>query len=105
MLNNTMITRRVDDLGRVVIPREIRRNMRIKEGDKFELWVDEHGVYFKHLNDYFKHLNDIASLAGRLRVMIECDLDEVFCSLNPGKREEVAQLLRQAERILKEEDR
>lgn len=97
MLNNTMITRRVDDLGRVVIPREIRRNMGIKEGDKFELWVDEHGVYFKHLND-------IASLAGRLRVMIECDLDEVFCSLNPAKREEVAQLLRQAERILKEED-
>lgn len=36
----TGIVRRVDDLGRIVIPREIRRNMGIAEGDPLELYVD-----------------------------------------------------------------
>ena len=36
----TGIVRRIDDLGRVVIPREIRRSMGIKEGDPLEMFVD-----------------------------------------------------------------
>lgn len=36
----TGIVRRIDDLGRVVIPKEIRRNMRIKEGDPLEIFTD-----------------------------------------------------------------
>ena len=36
----TGIVRRIDDLGRVVIPKEIRRSMKIKEGDPLELFVD-----------------------------------------------------------------
>ena len=36
----TGIVRRIDDLGRVVIPKEIRRNMRIREGDPLEIFVD-----------------------------------------------------------------
>jgi stage V sporulation protein T len=39
----TGIVRRVDDLGRVVIPREIRRNMRIKEGDPLEIFTTREG--------------------------------------------------------------
>lgn len=35
------IVRRIDDLGRVVIPREIRRNMGIKEGDPLEIFIGE----------------------------------------------------------------
>ena len=37
----TGIVRRVDDLGRVVIPKEIRREMRIREGDPLEIFVDK----------------------------------------------------------------
>ena len=37
----TGIIRRIDDLGRVVIPKEIRRNMGIKEGDSLEICIDE----------------------------------------------------------------
>jgi stage V sporulation protein T len=37
----TGILRRVDDLGRVVIPKEIRREMRIREGDPLEVFVDK----------------------------------------------------------------
>lgn len=36
----TGIIRRIDDLGRVVIPKEIRRNANIKEGDALEIFVD-----------------------------------------------------------------
>ena len=36
----TGILRRIDDLGRVVIPKEIRRSMRIKEGDALEIFTD-----------------------------------------------------------------
>ena len=44
----TGIVRRVDDLGRIVIPKEIRRTMRICEGDPFEIFVDKDGcVIFK----------------------------------------------------------
>ena len=36
----TGIVRRIDDLGRVVIPKEIRKNLGIKEGDPLEIFVD-----------------------------------------------------------------
>ena len=36
----TGIVRRIDDLGRVVIPKEVRRSMRIKEGDPLEIFVN-----------------------------------------------------------------
>ena len=42
------IVRRIDDLGRVVIPKEIRRTMRIREGDPLEIFTDREGeVIFK----------------------------------------------------------
>lgn len=44
----TGIVRRIDDLGRVVIPKEIRRTLRIREGDPLEIYTDtEGGVIFK----------------------------------------------------------
>lgn len=44
----TGIIRRVDDLGRVVIPKEVRRSMRIKEGDPLEIFTTNDGaVCFK----------------------------------------------------------
>ncbi len=43
----TGIVRRIDDLGRVVIPKEIRLTLNIKEGDPLELWRDGDMVAFK----------------------------------------------------------
>ena len=44
----TGIVRRIDDLGRIVIPREIRKNLRIKEGDPLEIFTTTDGeVVFK----------------------------------------------------------
>lgn len=41
------IVRRVDDLGRVVIPKEIRRTLNIREGDALEIYTTDGGVLFR----------------------------------------------------------
>ena len=43
----TGIVRRIDDLGRVVIPKEIRRSCNIREGDPLEIFLQDDGVVFK----------------------------------------------------------
>ena len=39
-MKEACIIRTIDDLGRVVIPKEIRRTLRIREGDPLEIWID-----------------------------------------------------------------
>ena len=57
----TGIVRRIDDLGCVVIPKEIRRTMRIREGDPLEIYTDkEGGVIFKKYS-LMGGLNDFAA--------------------------------------------
>ena len=46
----TGIVRRIDDLGRVVIPKEIRRQMKIKEGDPLEIFIEGKMVCFQPYN-------------------------------------------------------
>ena len=54
----TGIVRRIDDLGRVVIPKEIRRTMRIREGDPLEIFTDRDGEVI------FKKYSPIGELTG-----------------------------------------
>ena len=57
----TGIVRRIDDLGRVVIPKEIRRTMRIREGDPLEIYTDKDGeVIFKKYS-MLSGLNEFAN--------------------------------------------
>lgn len=46
----TGIVRRVDDLGRIVIPKEIRQTLKIREGDPLELWLDKDSICLKKYN-------------------------------------------------------
>ena len=46
----TGIVRRIDDLGRIVIPKEIRRQLRIKDGDPFEIFLEGNKVCFEKYN-------------------------------------------------------
>lgn len=46
-MRETGIIRRIDDLGRVVIPREIRKQFRIKEGDQLEIFVSKDEIILK----------------------------------------------------------
>ncbi|MCQ2735404.1 MAG: AbrB/MazE/SpoVT family DNA-binding domain-containing protein [Alphaproteobacteria bacterium] len=64
-MNATGIVRRIDDLGRVVIPKEIRRNMGIREGDPLEIYTEKDGsVVFKKysplcaIESYAKNASD-----------------------------------------------
>ncbi len=46
-MKTTGIIRRIDDLGRIVIPKELRRNLRIKNGDTLEVFVDMDNIILK----------------------------------------------------------
>ena len=58
----TGVIRRIDDLGRVVIPKEIRRSMRVKEGDALEIFVENDMVCFKRYNPNADFLGEIKSI-------------------------------------------
>ena len=65
-MNATGIVRRIDDLGRVVIPKEIRRTMRIREGDPLEIYTSNDGeVIFKKYSP-INELSDGASQAAEV---------------------------------------
>ena len=50
----TGIVRRIDDLGRVVIPKEIRRACNIREGDPLEIFLQDGAVTFKKYNPTYR---------------------------------------------------
>jgi len=56
----TGIVRRIDDLGRVVIPKEIRRTLRIREGDPLEIFVDREGEVILKKYSPIAELGDFA---------------------------------------------
>mgnify|MGYP004512874307 CR=1 FL=1 len=77
----TGIVRRIDDLGRVVIPKEIRRTMRIREGDPLEIYTDKDGeVIFKKyslmggLSDFASQMCEtLNKTTGRVAVITDRD--------------------------------
>ena len=89
----TGIVRRIDDLGRVVIPKEIRRTMRIREGDPLEIYTDREGaVIFKkysligELQSFAAEYADTLHKTSGLPVFI-CDRDEVIAVSGASRRE------------------
>lgn len=59
----TGIVRRIDDLGRVVIPKEIRRTLRIREGDPLEIYTQKDGeVIFKK----YSPMGELSDFAGQM---------------------------------------
>lgn len=60
----TGIVRRIDDLGRVVIPKEIRRTLRIREGDPLEIFVDRDGEVILKKYSPISELGDFAKEYG-----------------------------------------
>lgn len=57
----TGIVRRIDDLGRVVIPKEIRRTLRIREGDPLEIFTDREGEVILKKYSPIGELNEFAT--------------------------------------------
>ena len=72
-MKSTGIVRRFDDLGRVVIPKEIRRTLLLKEGDPMEIFVEDGGVYLKkYVPDY-----DIIDMVDDIETKLEFMMDEI----------------------------
>ncbi len=89
----TGIVRRIDDLGRVVIPKEIRRTMRIREGDPLEIFTSNDGdVIFKkyspigELTNLATQYAEVMSKGTSLPVII-CDRDSCVAVSGMSKRE------------------
>lgn len=89
----TGIVRRIDDLGRVVIPKEIRRTMRIREGDPLEIYTNAGGeVIFKkyspvgELSSFSSEYAEALTAGTKLGVII-CDKERCIASGGISKRE------------------
>lgn len=89
----TGIVRRIDDLGRIVIPKEIRRSFRIKEGDPLEIFTDAEGeVIFKkyspigELSNFASQYAEVLHKNGGLPIAI-MDNDHVIAASGISKRE------------------
>ena len=105
----TGIVRRIDDLGRVVIPKEIRRTMRIREGDPLEIYTTREGeVIFKK----YSLISGIEEFAGHIcetlskstgSIVAVTDRDSVIASHGGARRELMGKSLGEAmEQIMNE---
>ena len=89
----TGIVRRIDDLGRVVIPKEIRRTLRIREGDPLEIYTEKDGeVIFKK----YSPMGELSSYAAEIceslykstgGTVAVCDRDSMIAVSGGGKKE------------------
>lgn len=89
----TGIVRRIDDLGRVVIPKEIRRTLRIREGDPLEIFVDREGEVILKKYSPISELGDFANEYGESlaehsgQLVLISDRDEFITVSGGSKRE------------------
>ena len=89
----TGIVRRVDDLGRIVIPKEIRRTLRIREGDPLEIYTEKDGgVIFRK----YSPMGDLQEFAAQMceaigantgRIAAVADRDSIIALSGAPKRE------------------
>ena len=91
----TGIVRRIDELGRVVVPKEIRRTLRIREGDPLEIFTNRDGeVILKkyspigELDNFAKQYAEALGQTSGQMIMI-CDRDQVVAASGGAKKENI----------------
>lgn len=85
-MKSTGIVRRIDDLGRVVIPKEIRRRAGLREGDPMEIFVEDRkvifekycpfGNYVEHAREYIRSFQGVAQ-----RYVFITDTEKIVASV------------------------
>ena len=89
----TGIVRRIDDLGRVVVPKEIRRTLRIREGDPLEIFTDREGEIilkkYSPIGELGQFAGQYAEALASTSGCLVCitDRDHVIAAAGSGKRE------------------
>mgnify|MGYP001061375195 CR=1 FL=1 len=105
----TGIVRRIDDLGRIVVPKEIRRTLRIREGDPLEIFTDREGeIILKKYSPIGElgqfageYAESLAQTTGYLVLVTDCD--HVIAASGSGKKEfEEKPVSRQLEEAISE---
>lgn len=89
----TGIVRRVDDLGRVVIPREIRKQMGIREGEPLEIFTESDAVIFR------RYCYNLTAEVARVAELVEqnCNADAETMRLLTDKFLEISKILKESE--------
>ena len=89
----TGIVRRIDDLGRVVIPKEIRRTMHIRQGAPLEIFTNDDGdvIFRKYspLGEFTRPASQCAEALGRITKypVYICDREHIVAATGPNRRE------------------
>jgi stage V sporulation protein T len=92
----TGIVRRIDDLGRLVVPKEIRRAFQVKEGDPFEIFTDGEYICFKK----YSNAPELKDTLERLHKLIY--EDEIIAGLPTEQSASIKALLHVLERDIDE---
>lgn len=93
-MKSTGIIRRIDDLGRVVIPKEIRRTLHVQEGDPMEIFVQDGGVFFKKYDTTATFIEYVD------RMLHELDYEYDLCS-----KDKVLSLVKEIKNVLADEQK
>ena len=91
-MKSTGIIRKIDDLGRIVIPKEIRKNLRLKVGESIEIYIENESIVLKK----FSMINKIQDLAQELTDAVYTfmkhsifitDINSIIAASGPLKKE------------------
>lgn len=89
----TGIVRRIDDLGRVVIPKEIRRTLKLPEGTALEIYTDREGAVilkkYSPMAEMSEFAADYCEAMGQIfkHTILITDRDRVLAAAGPSKKE------------------
>ena len=110
----TGVIRRIDDLGRIVIPKEIRKNLRLRVGESLEIYIDkENNIVLKkfsvvsRISDLAQELTDSMNIFTKYNIIIMDTNEFIACSgslkkeiINKSISDDLRYLIEKREKIL-----
>ena len=73
-MKSTGVTRKIDELGRIVIPKEIRRNLGIRDGESLEIYIDEDSIILKKHFQIQKYEDISIKLSDIIKAIFKIDV-------------------------------
>jgi len=97
-MKTTGVVRRIDDLGRIVIPKEIRKTLRIKDGESLEIFLDSDHIvlkkysYLENIADFYKNYVEAIYSSIKENIMI-IDRDQIVAASGEYKKKYLDQVI------------